>query len=316
MTVSFLLGGQVPLAAPAVEGFHERFPEVRLAFEQASEWTGFTVSDLLAGEMHEQGELVQSFGALRQAALIVGMHDVLAGRGVHPDAVGGLSLGGLISASLVGAVPRRELFEMLHHQRLLPPPPADSPAQGMAVAALSVDDDPADFHGERRPGIFLAADYDVVPGGDTRVIVLSGYREALEALVAEHPRKMKLLDEYVGAFHSPLVQYAADFMAPHIAQMTFRDPEAILLSAHSAAVAATADAVRGLFAENYIRPVGIKSLMTEIERIDTRVAIGLGPGLPQSPQGNAAEALRLVTVITPDQLDEVVATIRDSIQTR
>ncbi|MCU1647872.1 MAG: S-malonyltransferase [Nocardia sp.] len=306
MTTSYLLGGQIPLTAASCQEFHDRYPEIRSSYEQASEWTGFSVSELLAGSQHEEREVVHSFSALRQAALVLGIHDVLAGRGIYPDAVGGLSLGGLISACLTGAVERQELFGLLHYHRLVPASP-DPRAQGMAVAALPIDDDPESFYGERCPGVYLAADYEAAYGGNMHVIVLSGYVDALEKLVAEHPRKMQMLYQYAGAYHSPLVQYVSDFMEPRISEMTFRDPKITMFSSHSAGTVTTAEATRDYFLHNHVRGVGIKPLMTEVERIGTDILVGLGPGLPESL---VVERLTMALVITPAGLDEASEALR------
>ncbi|MBL1077517.1 hypothetical protein JK358_24225 [Nocardia sp. 2] len=300
MTTSYLLGGHIPLADSSVREFHDRFPLIRRSYEQTSEWTGLSVSDLLGGGRRAGREELHAFDGLRQAALIVGMHDVLAEYGVHPDAVGGISLGGLIGAGLAGAVDRRDLFDMLHHHRLVPPRPAGERPQGMAVAALRLGDDPRKYYGEHRPGVYLAADYDAAYGGDVHVIVLSGYADALEELVAEHPRQMQMLDEYPGAFHSPLAQYASDFIAPYVAGMTIRDPEIMLLSPHEAGAVMTADSVRDFFVHNHVRQVGVKALMTEVERIGTTTVVGLGPGLPQ---GLVVEPLTMTLILTPDELE-------------
>ncbi|MET8422896.1 acyltransferase domain-containing protein [Nocardia sp. NPDC004860] len=307
MTTSYLLGGHIPLTDSSVQEFYDRYPEIRRSYEETAEWTGVSVPELLEGGRHTERELLHAFDGLRQAALVLGLHDVLAARGVHPDAVGGISLGGLLSACLAGAVDRRELFEMLHYHRLVPPQPAGTRAQGMAVAALRFGDDPEDYYGERRPGVYLAADYDAAYGGDVHVIVLSGYVDALEELVAQHPRRMQMLDEYPGAFHSPLAQYATDFMAPHIAGMTFRDPKITLFSPHVAGAVTTADEVRDFFLYNHVRPVGVKPLMTEVERIGTTAVVGLGPGLPQSL---VVEPLTMTLILTPGELDEAAEALR------
>ncbi|MFJ9370594.1 hypothetical protein ACIRRA_40095 [Nocardia sp. NPDC101769] len=299
MTIAYLLGGQIPLEKTFVTDFCVRFPAVREVFEQAADRTGLETSDLIVGAFDGEGELVQSFGAVRQAALIIGMHDVLADRGTRPDAIGGLSLGGLVSACLAGGLDRQQLFEMLHYQRLIPEVPADSPPQGMAVAALAEGDDIERYIGPVRPGIYLAADYDVVPGGDKRVIVLSGYRAELTALAAEQPRRIRMLEEYVGAFHSPLVQHVADFMAKHVSGMTFYDPKITLCSPHRTGVIQTADEVREFFLTNYLNPVGVRFLLDEVNRFGAESAIGLGPGMPQRL---VAEPLILSSVLTADDL--------------
>ncbi|MGY2060431.1 hypothetical protein ACW9HQ_36685, partial [Nocardia gipuzkoensis] len=258
MTIAYLLGGQIPLQAAFVTDYCVRFPAVREVFEQAAHWTELETADLIAGNFDGEGELVQSFGAVRQAALIMGMHDVLASRDIWPDALGGLSLGGLVSACLAGGVDRRQLFEMLHYQRLIPEVPADSPPQGMAVATLTESDDIEKYVSPARPEIYLAADYDVVPGDDKRVIVLAGYRAEVTALAAEEPSRIRMLGEYVGGFHTPLVRHVADFMAPHVAGMTFHDPKTILCSPHQAGIIRTADEVREYFLSQYLNPVRIR----------------------------------------------------------
>ncbi|MFE6864094.1 acyltransferase domain-containing protein [Nocardia sp. NPDC057668] len=307
MTTAYLLGGHIPLTDSSVREFHDRFSAIRRSFEKASEWTGLSVAQLLAGGQHQEREVLHSYDALRQSALVIGLHDVLAESGVHPGALGGISLGELVGACLAGAVERRELFEMLHHHRLIPPLPADSPPQGMAVAALRLGDDPLAYYGDRRPGVYLAADYDAAYGGDVHVIVLSGFVDALEDLVAEHPRKMQMLDEYPGAFHSPLAQYAVDYMAPHIASMTFRDPKLPLFSSHSAGVVTDADTVRDLFLHNHVRPVGVKPLMVEVERAGASAVVGLGPGLPQ---GLVVAPLTMTLILTPGELEVAAKTLR------
>lgn len=306
VTTSYLLGGHIPLTDSSVQEFYGRYAAIRRAFDEVAAWTELSVQDLLVGGGSGQGkEALHAFDGLRQATLVVGMYDVLADRGIHPDAVGGISLGGVIAASLAGAVERSELFRMLHHHRLIPPQSPDSRPQGMAVAALRFGDDPLDYYGERRPGIYLAADYDAAHGGDVHVIVLSGYTDALEELVAEHPRRMQMLDEYPGAFHSPLAQYATDFMEPHVAGMTFRDPKITLFSSHTPDTVSTAEEVRQFFRNNHIRSVGVKPLMTQVERIGTTTVIGLGPGLPQRL---VVEPLTMTLILTPDELDAATST--------
>lgn len=299
MTIAYLLGGQIPLEAAFVTDYCVRFPAIREVFEHAAHWTELDTSDLIAGKFDGEGELIQSFGAVRQAALIVGMHDVLAGRDIWPHAIGGLSLGGLVSACLAGGVDRQQLFQMLHYQRLIPEVPADSPPQGMVVATLAVSDDIEKYISPVRPGIYLSADYDIVPDQDKRVIVLSGYRAEVAALAAEQPDRIRMLEQYVGAFHTPLVQHVADFMAQHISGMTFHDPKITLCSPHRTGVVRTADEVREFFLTQYLNPVRIRFLLDEVSRFGAESAIVLGPGLPQR---FVAERLALTSVLTADEL--------------
>jgi [acyl-carrier-protein] S-malonyltransferase len=309
VTISYLVGGRVSLDAAATDEFQQRYPAVRRAYEQAAEWTGHSAAQLRTDALPEELEERQSIGALRQTALVVGIHDTLADAGIRPDAIGGVSLGGMTAACLAGAVGRREFFEMLHHQRLIPLLPPDAPAQAMATALIPADDDPAHYHGARRPGVFLAGEHGLVLGGSKRMLLLAGYRDALEAVAADVPPKtVTVLDGHKIAAHSPLRQHAADFMMPYIAKMTFRDPQIPLCSATHATTLTTADEVRELFIRNPVAPVGIRALVEELARHGTRIGVALGPAIPR---GVLDFPFQAVHITKPEHLGELAAAVRD-----
>lgn len=258
VSVAFLMGGRVALDAAVVTAFRAQFPAIRDVFEQAAEWIG------------------DPTGKPGQAALVLGMHDTLVQYGIRPHAVGGLSLGSRISACLAGALDRRDLFAMLHHERLIPPPVTP---QGLAALMIPGEDDPADYHLPARPGIHLACDHGVILGGTKRRLLVGGTREALEQLTAELPPEViRRLDIYEGAIHTPLWQSASDFMTPFIGAMRFRDPTLTLCVPNETRTLRTAGQVRDHLIGDYVTPVRMPPLARELERIGTRSALTLGPG--------------------------------------
>lgn len=133
MTIAYLVGGQVTLETPVIEQFCHRFPAVAEAYEVVNAVTGIPAERLRRTAPSGSIEAQHSWGALRQAALAIGIRNTFADKGIHPDVVGGMSLGGLLSACLADAIDEPTLHRMLHHQRLIPPLPANAALQGMAV---------------------------------------------------------------------------------------------------------------------------------------------------------------------------------------
>ncbi|MFJ4657677.1 hypothetical protein ACIP5Y_40980 [Nocardia sp. NPDC088792] len=295
-----------------VEEFCSRDSYVAASFAQAATWTGLSIPELYEGKLaggndtrlsHGQGTV----GRVTQAALVFGIHDSLAARGRQPDAVGGASLGAMIAACLAGAAERRELFELVHHQRLAPPLPPTAPTQGMAVAVLDGRANRAEYY-ENRPGVYLSVDHGPVFDGTRQVLVLAGYLDALEQLAAEAPPEaVRILPGYSGAFHTPLQQHVVDFIRPYVTAMTFHPPKLPLCSAERTGLVSTVEEVRDSFLYNEITPIAVAPLVTQLARLGIRYVIELGPGLPR---GISLDPMISVRVASPDdllQLDKLEA---------
>ncbi|MGF0316473.1 hypothetical protein [Nocardia fluminea] len=313
MSISFIMGGHVAPDIGVVDEFCARYPLIRQAFDDASAWTGVSAAELRAGAVHDvqQRGMQDTVGKLSQAALVIGMHDELASHGIRPHAVGGLSLGSRIGACLSGSVNRPELFAMLHHERLVPPP--DGPAQGLAALTLSGADDPADYYGTNRRGIHLACNHGRTRGGERRRILVGGYLDALETFGKSlPPSTFRMLDLYEGAYHTPLAGHFTDFMAPYITDMTFRDPAITLCVPNESGPLTCADEVRTSYIEHGVTAVRMELLLEQLVRIGTRAVIALGPGLVDEL---SVDPMKLTRVTAPDDLRAVIDTLHAAINT-
>ncbi|MFD5177980.1 hypothetical protein ACFWM1_19380 [Nocardia sp. NPDC058379] len=310
MRFAYLFGGQVSMTPETIDEFCRTCPAVENAYDEAAECTGLSV-DILRGR-HPDTELLgtpedrHSIGALRQAALNLGLADDLSARGVEVVATGGLSLGALISTCVAGAVQRHELFGMLRHRRLVPRPD-DIAGQGMALLSVPIEDVPERYYGQARPGLYLAVDTGPIDGVN-RSFVLSGYTAALRELHAEieaaaDARHMFVLDAYQGAFHSPLQQYAADFMREFVSGMTFRDPRIPVCSPVSQRSLTTAAEVRDFVWHNNLLPARYEPIIQEMDRLDVRGGLVVGPGLPPP----AVQPFPVDVVAEPGDLDRLPA---------
>src|SRR5262245_4790392 len=121
MTLSYLMGGGVGTEPHGVELF-DAFPVMRAVYAEIAEWTGLSVEQILREDLPVGQEKRQSVGTIREAALALGVHDVLAALGAPPGSIGGLSLGALTSSAIAGAIGRREFIEFLAYAGEFPDP--------------------------------------------------------------------------------------------------------------------------------------------------------------------------------------------------
>jgi [acyl-carrier-protein] S-malonyltransferase len=280
MTLTYMLGGGMNDQRGMGAELYDAYPVVRRWYDQIEAWTGLTAKEIIHDELPESERgFRQGVGGLRQAAMAVGVHDVLAELGIHPAVVGGLSLGSMVGACLAGAIGRREFIELLARSREAPALPEDAPAQGVAVVTMPAGDeaDPPWWSGI--PGVYPAVDLGAIGAGARRMLVLSGYREGLELVRAQAPPdfRVHIPDERSIAFHSPLQQPIADFLRPLVAAARIGPPRIPLCSCLEPRTLTTAGEVRELFLRNPIQQVAIGHLHAEMVRHGTRLALVLGP---------------------------------------
>jgi [acyl-carrier-protein] S-malonyltransferase len=307
MTLGYFLGGGFTLDPDAGKELYEQFPVMRATYEDVSRWTGLTVAAIRSEELPSTPEKRQSAGTIRQAALTFGVADILADAGIRPTAIGGLSLGAMMSSCLAGAVDRRTFFELLAHTRNTPELPSGSPPQGVALAFLPVDAEEQEYYAPRRAGIYRACDFGLGFGNSRRTLVLAGYRSALDELAAQAPADtITVLKSVTIASHSPLRRHARDFMAPYLATIDFRDPVITLCSCLEPATLTTADQVRDLFERNPTTPVSIVHLVSELKRNGTRLGVVIGPAIPE---GILSFPFPVVHVEKPEHVDDLATAV-------
>src|ERR1700683_4104119 len=111
MSVAFIYGPNSPRAdLTGTVAFYEQNAAVRSSFDQASEWTGISVSQLLRKRELPAGDSVMRLHSISLTAAMLGIQDALCDLGVRPDLVGGGSLGGVVSSAAAGALTRRQQF--------------------------------------------------------------------------------------------------------------------------------------------------------------------------------------------------------------
>lgn len=304
MTLCVVLGGLV--VGPNGIELYETYPAVREVCAQISEWTGVEFPAVLAEDFTDRPDR-RTDAEIRQVALSLGVVDVLSAMGVRAGAVGGVSLGEMIGATLVGSLERRELCEILNYRRLkVPAASPDGRALAFAGLALPAGEDVDFYVGPRRPGVHLGADNFGTLTDGSRVLTISGYLDDLVALadeVAASPGRAGQIDIYQGwgAPHCPLNEYVRDIMRPHLDSIEFRDPRLPLFSGRRPGQVLTANAVRADFVEDYTSYVSVTHLYTALERFG--VTLGIFPVSGPTPEASGFPFPR-VEIQLPEDIEE------------
>lgn len=273
---------------PQGQVLYERYPAMRDWCEQVSEWTGMSVSDLLARPPDDAGEISLP-QLLRNVVVSLGIADILADAGIKPEAIAGWCGGIMPAACVAGCVDRRDMVMLISGRATggFEDFGEDDPGrpEGMAQLAFTADTPPAEierYYGDEWPGIHLAVDSGLMADGAYRIISVAGYVDDLERLAEAMPRKelIRIYNTY-GAVHSPLHQPLRDFMERHIRATPLRDPDLPLYSGFSADRLTTADEVADALIRGYTDPVYLDHVRLGMKRAGITTMLALGPGTPR-----------------------------------
>jgi [acyl-carrier-protein] S-malonyltransferase len=287
--------------------FYEAYPAVREVFAQSAAWTGLDEQELLRqnGTYRDTTHRLQ-VASVGLASAQLAIQDVLIDKGLRPAVVGGLSLGGLVSSAVAGAVSRRELMEMLlrgEHQ-----PVEEGPEEGLASAYVLPDRDLDDYLAGHE-GVYLSSDFGRDAGEQIRIVMLAGYRDALEKLAADDPGGMISVTPGADvAVHTPLRAHNREQSRAYVDTIAFTDPVLPLCSCLEPKTLTTAAEVHDLFLDNVVEPISLVHLNTEMLRHGTQLGLVLGP----SPVMNSLHyPFPTVFVDAPAAVPRAIAAIFD-----
>jgi [acyl-carrier-protein] S-malonyltransferase len=305
MTLAYVLDGALFDVAGLGVGLYERFASVRRVYAEAAEWSGLEVDRLLRWELTGLPEHRQA-GAIRQAAVVLGVCDLLAERGVRPDIVAGISMGGMIGACVAGAMDRRDLFTLLKHLRDAPEP--TGPRQGMAALTVPAGTEVEEYLGGLPDGVHVAVDCGLTADGERHAIALSGHVAALVDLAGKLPAgALNVLPKMLLGAHSPLCRELKEYQDPFIEAIAFRDPVIPLCSCHEPKLLTTADEVRGMFLRNWVDKVSYPHIYANLMDQGADLAIMVGPGAADRFRG--VLECPVVQIEEPDDLSLALTTL-------
>lgn len=221
---AFLCSGQGAQKVGMGVDFAEKYPSAADIFECASEAAGFDVRALCAQGPIEELSLTQN----TQPALVatsLAIATALGEGGVEPDCVAGFSLGEYAAHAIARTLSVETALSLVSRRAKMMAEAAERNGGGMAallMCSLPQAEELCEKHAEATGQVLLPANVNC-PGQ----VVISGQTEALDAACAEWEASGGKLSRVKtsGAFHTPLMQYAADRMRPALEMTGFLAPE-------------------------------------------------------------------------------------------
>lgn len=257
----------------------ESFAEGRRVFEDANDVLGFD----LAAKCFDGPEAELNRTDVSQPAIfttgVACFHAAVKAGVIDPDEVAtyaGLSLGEYTALHLAGVFTFDDGLRLVRRRGELMQQAASATASGM-VTLLGADEAAVEkLCAEQAQGeVLVAANYNC-PGQ----IVASGSMAACERLTAAATeagfRAIPL--KVAGAFHSPLMQPAADAMAAELDKVEFREPGRPVWSNVTARPHAGADEIRRLLVEQIVKPVRWQQTTQRLVEFSPRRFVELAPG--------------------------------------
>ena len=220
---AFVVPGQGAQFSGMGKDLYETNETAKALFEKANEILGFRITDIMFAGTDE--ELKQT----RVTQPAVFLHSVISaiclGDDFQPDMVGGHSLGEFSALVAAGALSFEDGLRLVH-ARALAMQKACEVAPGTMAAIIALPDDTiegicSEVSAEGN-GVVVPANYNC-PGQ----LVISGNVEAVNAAcdkLKAAGAKRALVLPVGGAFHSPLMQPAAEELQKAIEEVEFKTP--------------------------------------------------------------------------------------------
>jgi [acyl-carrier-protein] S-malonyltransferase len=270
--IAFCFPGQGSLQAGMGRDIAQAIPEAMDVYRRASEASGLDLVHLCFEAPEE--ELVQT--DVQQPALVATSLAVLAALrsyGHEPDFVVGHSVGEFAALAAAKALDEEQAIALVR-ERGMAMAAAARENPGSMAAILGLADEVVEGLCQKITRVW-PANYNC-PGQ----IVISGENPAVEECCSEAElqgarRTVKL--RVSGAFHSPLVERAAERLRPAVERARFSEPIAPFVSTVTAKIE-PAQRMAVLLVEQLTAPVKFTQAARELMRQGVKVFVEVGPG--------------------------------------
>ena len=302
--VAFCFPGQGSLEVGMGREIAEAVPEAMEVYRLGSEATGMDLAHLcFEGPLEE---LVET--EVQQPTLVATSLAILAAvrkEGLEPDVVVGHSVGEYSALASVRAMGTGEAIGLVR-ERGLAMAEAARARPGAMAAILGLEDQLVETLC-RKILMVWPANYNC-PGQ----VVVSGENIAVDKLIEEASargaRKTVKL-RVSGAFHSPLVEGAADILRPALEGVSFSNPVTPFMSTVTARVE-EAQRIGGLLVEQLTGPVKWTQAVRELVAQGVTTFVEIGPGQVLSGLLRRCDrSLRTVSVGDPESLAKLQETV-------
>ena len=287
----------------------QQFPKARQVLDQADKTLRFAISDVIAHGPDD--ELIRT--DMSQPAILVAswMSYQVAAQQIQPfmfDATGGLSLGEYTALVAAEAISFADALELVRVRGRAMQEAAEAVPSGM-VALIGADETAAaalcdDVRGDE---VLQVANLN-----STGQVVISGSQGACERAVAaakDHGIRRAMPLKVAGAFHSALMEPAAEKLAKALARVSFSDPQVPVYSNVTAEAVTCAGDIPDLLIKQLTNPVRwAASVENMTNSAEVTTYLELGPG--KTLGGMISRTVKDVNCYNLDNLDDLERLIK------
>jgi [acyl-carrier-protein] S-malonyltransferase len=270
--VAFMFPGQGSLAEGMGREIVEAVPEAMAVFREGSEAAGIDLVKLcFETPLSEMVETENQQPAL--VATCLAINEAIRARGIEPDFVVGHSVGEFAALAAARSLSPAEAIALVR-ERGLAMAAAARERPGTMAAILGLADEVVENICTKIHNVW-PANYNC-PGQ----VVVSGVAGAVEECCDEAEQagaRRAIRLRVSGAFHSPLVERAAERLRPAIERVHFKEPLAPFISTVTAQLE-HAQRYRTLLVEQLTAPVKFTQAAGELIRSGVTVFVEVGPG--------------------------------------
>jgi [acyl-carrier-protein] S-malonyltransferase len=302
--VAFCFPGQGSQDVGMGRAIANEFPEARAVFEEAPEAVGFDVArlcfegpieELTRTEMQQPALVATSIACLRAVEAV----------GIKPNFVIGHSVGEYSALAAADALSNRDALALVS-ERGRATAEAAKERPGAMAAVLGLEDSVVEQLCAEIENVW-PANYNC-PGQ----IVVSGENAAVDVLLeraaAAGARKTVKL-RVSGAFHSPLVEHAAERLRPALESVRFREPVTPFMSTVSARLEEARRFV-DLLVEQLTGPVKFTQAVRGLVKEGVDMFVEIGPGQVLSGLLRRCDrSLQTISVGDPESLKKLQETL-------
>jgi [acyl-carrier-protein] S-malonyltransferase len=270
--IAFMFPGQGSFEVGMGREIAEAVPAAMAVYDAGSEAAGIDLKHLCFDASAE--ELLDT--EVQQPALVatsLAIDAALRERGIEPHFVVGHSVGEFAALGSAELLPAREAIALVR-ERGLAMAAAAKERPGSMAAILGLADEVVESLCRKIHGVW-PANYNC-PGQ----LVVSGETPAVDECCDEAEKegaRRAVRLRVSGAFHSPLVERAADRLRPAVERVHFRDPRAAFMSTVTAK-AEDAQRLPRLLVEQLTAPVRFTQAARELIGQGVTTFVEVGPG--------------------------------------
>jgi [acyl-carrier-protein] S-malonyltransferase len=302
--VAFMFPGQGSYEAGMGREIAEAVPEAMAVYDAGSASSGIDLKQVCFHGPVE--DLLDT--KLQQPALVatsLAIHEAVRARGIVPDFVVGHSVGEFAALGAAGALSAADAIALVRHRGIVMAEAA-AEAPGSMAAILGLADEVVEGICRKIANVW-PANYNC-PGQ----IVISGKDDAVGEVCAEAEKegaRRAVRLRVSGAFHSPLVERAADKLRPAVEKIHFSDPRTAFLSTVTAKLE-DANHYRELLIRQLTAPVKFTQAARELVGKGVTVFVEVGPGTVLSGLLKRIDrSVRTISVSNLQELNELEKTL-------